>query len=463
MTVEERIKGRKIGIIGMARSGLAAALLAKRFGGAPLVSDSARAELVAPQTETLRQEGIPYETGGHTEQLLGSDYLIISPGVPPNIDIVVKARAEGLPIFSELEFASWVCRGKIIAVTGSNGKTTTTTLIGEIFKEAGFETWVCGNIGRPFAEIADKVTESGVAVVEVSTFQLEAIEDFRPHIAAILNLTPDHIDRHGSFEAYKQMKYRITENQAAEDFLILNHDDPEISAAKISTRAKILSFSIKPPNSANTFVKDDSLFSNYKNRQIKIMKVTEINIPGRHNLQNAATAALTAVLFDISSEVMRKVLKEFPGVEHRLENTGTVAGVYFINDSKATNVDSVCVALQSMTRPVYLILGGRDKGAGYEPIIEVGRDRIKGILAIGEAREKIFNALGQSFPTQFADSLEEAVHRCFELALPGETVLLSPGCASFDMFENFEHRGKVFKAVVDSLRKNKKKDETLSN
>ena len=186
------------------------------------------------------------------------------------------------------------------------------------------------------------------------------------------------------------------------------------------------------------------------------MKVSDIKIPGRHNLQNAAAAVCTAVLFDIPPEVMRKVLKEFTGVEHRLENAGSVAGVYFVNDS-------VCVALQSMTQPVYLILGGRDKGAGYGPIIEVGKDRIKGILAIGEAREKIFNALGQTFPTQFADSLEDAIHRCFELALPGETVLLSPGCASFYMFENFEHRGKVFKAVVDSLRKNKKKDETLSN
>jgi UDP-N-acetylmuramoylalanine--D-glutamate ligase len=193
------------------------------------------------------------------------------------------------------------------------------------------------------------------------------------------------------------------------------------------------------------------------------MNITEINIPGRHNLQNAAAAVCAAMLFDIPPEVMRKVLKGFTGVEHRLENAGTVAGVYFINDSKATNVDAVCVALKSMTRPVYLILGGRDKGTGYEPIAEFGKDLIKGILAIGEAREKIFNALGQTFPTQFADSLEEAVHRCFELARPGETVLLSPGCASFDMFENFEHRGKVFKAVVDSLRKNKKKDETLSN
>jgi UDP-N-acetylmuramoylalanine--D-glutamate ligase len=463
MTAEERIKGRKIGIIGMARSGLAAALLAKRLGGTPFVSDSARAELVARQVEALNQEEIPYETGGHTEQLLSCDYLIISPGVPPNIDIVVKARAQGLPVFSELEFASWVCRGKIIAVTGSNGKTTTTTLIGEIFKEAGFETFVCGNIGRPFADIADRVPEDGVAVVEVSTFQLEAIDDFHPHVAAILNLTPDHIDRHGSFEAYKQMKYRITENQTAEDFLILNLDDPEISAAKISTRTKILTFSLKAQGAANTFIQDDYLFGEYKNRQMQIIKISDINIPGRHNLQNAAAAVCTAMLFDIPAEVMRKVLQEFPGVEHRLENVGTVAGVYFINDSKATNVDSVCVALQSMTRPVYLILGGRDKGSGYEPIIEVGKDRVKGILAIGEAREKIFNALGQTFPTQFADSLEEAVHRCFELALPGETVLLSPGCASFDMFENFEHRGKVFKAVVESLRKNKKKDETLSN
>lgn len=463
MTVEEKIKGRKIGIIGMARSGLAAALLAKRFGGLPFISDSAREELVARQMEILKREEIPFETGGHTEQLLNRDYLIVSPGVPPNIDILVKARQRGLPIFSELEFAYWVCRGRIIAITGSNGKTTTTTLVGEIFKAAGFETFVCGNIGHPFTDIADKVTEKGIAVVEVSTFQLEAIDDFQPYVATILNLTPDHIDRHGSFEAYKQLKYRVTENQTAGDFLLLNHDDPELRAGHISTRAKVLKFSIKPDENARTFVRDGWLYSNYGNEPVMVIKTADINIPGDHNLQNAAAAVAITRIFDIAPEVMQKVLKEFPGVEHRLEKAGTVAGVTFINDSKATNVDSVCMALKSMTQPVYLILGGRDKGAGYDPIGHIGRGRIKGILAIGEAREKIFNCLGQTFPTQFADSLEEAVHRCFEMALPGETVLLSPGCASFDMFENFEHRGKVFKTVVESLRKNKKKDESLQN
>ncbi|MFZ5981672.1 MAG: UDP-N-acetylmuramoyl-L-alanine--D-glutamate ligase [Candidatus Zixiibacteriota bacterium] len=463
MTVEERIKGRKIGIIGMARSGIAAALLAKRFGGTPFVSDSARSELVTAKTTRLQQEGIPYETEGHTEKLLGSDFIIISPGVPPNIEIVKQAKARGIPIFSELEFAFWVCRGQVVGITGSNGKTTTTTLVGEIFKAAGRETFVCGNIGRPFADIADRVSESGVAVVEVSTFQLEAIEDFRPRVAAILNLTPDHLDRHGSFENYKKMKYRISENQTADDYLLINRDDPEMKGAEISSRAKRLAFSIEDNSETATFVRDGYLCSRHEGRETKIIKVGEINIPGEHNLQNAATAVAIAALFDIAPEVTAKTLREFPGVEHRLEKVGSVAGVNFVNDSKATNVDSVCVALKSMTRPVYLIAGGRDKGAGYEPIVKFGKGKVKGVIVIGEAREKIFNALGQVFPTQFAESLEKAVHRAFELALPGETVLLSPGCSSFDMFENFEHRGRVFKATVESLKKNKKKNETFPN
>jgi len=463
MTIEERIKGRKIGIIGMARSGIAAAMLAKRFGGTPFVSDSARSELVAKQTAKLRQEGISYEAEGHTEKLLGSDFIIISPGVPPKIDIVARAKEKGIPVFSELEFAFWVCRGQVIGITGSNGKTTTTTLVGEIFQAAGFETFVCGNIGQPFADIADQVPENGVAVVEVSTFQLEAIEDFRPHVAAILNLTPDHLDRHGGFEAYKKMKYRITENQTAEDFLLINRDDPEMKGAEISSRAKKLAFSIENNSETATFVKDGYLWSRRDGRENKIIKVDEINIPGEHNLQNAATAVTIAALYDIEPETMAKTLREFPGVEHRLEKVGSVAGVNFVNDSKATNVDSVCVALKSMARPVYLIAGGRDKGVGYEPIVGFGKGKIKGIIAIGEAREKIFNTLGQVFPTQFTDTLEKAVRKAFELALPGETVLLSPGCASFDMFENFEHRGQVFKTTVESLKKNKKKNETLPN
>ncbi|MCB2229722.1 UDP-N-acetylmuramoyl-L-alanine--D-glutamate ligase [bacterium] len=461
MTIEERIRERRIGVIGMARSGLAAARLALRFGGKPFVTDSAREEILVEPIAALRKVGIEYEAGGHTDRVLDSDYVIISPGVPPTVPIVAKLRERGIPIFSELEFASWVCKAPIVAVTGSNGKTTTTTLIGEIFAAAGWQVEVCGNIGRPFAEIADRVGENGVAVVETSSFQLETIADFQPRVALLLNVQPDHLDRHRTLEAYRAVKYRICENQQAPDCFIVNHDDPQIDLESIPTSATKQSFSIVAPNGAVTYIRNNTLGLRRNGSDEDVIAIDDIRIKGRHNLQNASAAVAATAALGVPVEAMAEALRSFAGVEHRLEPVETVAGIKFVNDSKATNVDSVVVALQSMTTPVYLIAGGRDKGAPYTPIVEVGRSKIKGILAIGEARDKIFNDLGQAFPTQFAATLEEAVMKAFELALPGETVLLSPGCASFDMFENFEHRGRAFKAAVAALRNGKKKNETL--
>ncbi len=461
MTIEERIRGRRIGVVGMARSGLAAAKLAVRHGGIPFVSDSGRAELLADPIAELRTAGIAFESGQHSDRVLESDYVVVSPGVPLTVPIIVKLRERGIPIFSELEFASWVCRAPIVAVTGSNGKTTTTTLIGDIFVAAGWPVEVCGNIGKPFSDVADRLHERGVAVVETSSFQLETIADFRPRVALLLNIQPDHLDRHRTFDAYRTIKYRICENQLHGDFFIVNHDDPEIDTATVTTAATIASFSIVAPNGAMTFVENNHLFVRRDGIVEDVIHVDDIRIRGRHNLQNASAAVAATAVVGVPVAAMAEALRSFAGVEHRLEPAGTVAGIAFINDSKATNVDSVVVALQSMTTPVYLIAGGRDKGAPYTPIVEAGRRKIKGILAIGEARDKIFHDLGQAFPTQFAATLEEAVLKAFELALPGETVLLSPGCASFDMFENFEHRGRVFKAAVAGLRNGKKKNETL--
>ncbi len=463
MTVDERIKNRRIGIVGMARSGMAAAYLAVSQGGKPFVSDSARAELLTKQKDRLQRDGIPFETDGHSERLLESDYLVVSPGVPPDLEILQSARQRGLPIFSELEFAFWVCHSKVIGVTGSNGKTTTATLIGEIFSAAGYETSVCGNIGRPFSEVAHEIDEASIAVVEVSTFQLEAIADFKPHVALILNLTADHLDRHGSFDRYKALKYRITENQTADDFLVLNRDDCEIMNNNITTDARKVFFTSTEVADAGTFVKDGYVCRRLNEEETRVIRSSDILIRGPHNLQNAAAAICVAALFDIPSPTIEKVLRSFPGVEHRLESVGRVAGVNFVNDSKATNVDSVCWALRSIDTPIYLIAGGRDKGNDYRPVIEYGKNKVKGLVALGEAKEKIFNALGQTFPTQFADSLEEAVRKSFDLAHPGETILLSPGCASFDMFDNFEHRGQVFKAAVANLRNGTRKNQTTFN
>jgi len=461
MTVEERIRGRKVGILGMARSGMSVAKLVQDRGGFPFVSDIAAEDSVATQVAQLRNLDIPFETGGHTEKLLVCDYLVVSPGVPLNIRVLEQARDKGLPIFSELEIASWVCPCKIMAITGANGKTTTTTLLGEILTAAGFDTHVCGNIGRPLAEVVNLMTPDSIAVVEVSSFQLETISEFKPHVAVILNLTPDHIDRHGSFEAYKKAKYRITENQSDDDVFILNRNDSESMADDPPSRSRKAYFSAEPEKSCDSYVADGYLRVRTDHGVERVIRSDQIAIKGPHNIQNAAAAVVVAAQLGVTTEIMARVLTSFPGVEHRLEQAGVVAGVVFINDSKATNVDSVRYALRSVDTPIYLILGGRDKGGRFELLAEAGEGKIKGIVAIGEAKDKIFGALGRSFPTEFAETLPQAVAICFQQAHPGETVLLSPGCASFDIFDNFEHRGRVFKEAVLGLRNGKNRDETV--
>ncbi len=461
MTAELKIKGRKIGVIGMARSGLAAARLAKRYDGIPFVSDAAPETKLVEATSALRKNGIPFETGGHTGQLLKCDYIIVSPGVPSNIPIIREAEQKGIPLFSEIEFASWVCQGKICAITGSNGKTTTTALIGEIMNAGGTKAVVCGNIGQPFADVADRLSPDDGAVVEVSSFQLERIEKFSPKVALILNITPDHLDRYKDFQQYQRTKYRIAENQEPGDFLILNSEDAATDAADIKTKAEMKFFTTKSDKNAMAYVEHGEITLNIADRATPVMPVSEILIPGPHNLQNALAAICAASCLGLGPKFMAETLRKFKGVEHRLESVGRVAGISFVNDSKATNVDSVCWALKSFDRPLYLIAGGRHKGSSYEPIAKVGKGKIKGIVAIGEAKEIIFDDLGHDFPVQFADNLENAVQTAFELAIPGEIVLLSPGCASFDMFENFEHRGRVFKKAVASLKNGQEKDETV--
>jgi len=461
MTVEERIRGRKVGILGMARSGMSVARLVQDRGGFPFVSDMAAEDSVTTQVAQLRVLDIPFETDGHTEKLLVCDYLVVSPGVPLNIRILEQARDKGLPIFSELEIAFWVCPCKIMAITGANGKTTTTTLLGEILTAAGFDTHVCGNIGRPLAEVVNLMVPDSIAVVEVSSFQLETISEFKPHVAVILNLTPDHIDRHGSFEAYKKAKYRIAENQGDDDVFILNHGDSESMADDPPSRSRKAYFSAEPEKSCDSFVADGYLWVRTDHGVERVIRSDQIAIKGPHNIQNAAAAVVVATQLGVPTEIMARVLTSFPGVEHRLERAGVVAGVVFVNDSKATNVDSVRYALRSVDTPIYLILGGRDKGGRFELLAEVGEGKIKGIVAIGEAKDKIFGALGRSFPTEFAETLPQAVASCFQHAHPGETVLLSPGCASFDMFDNFEHRGRVFKEAVQGLRNGKNRNETV--
>lgn len=461
MTIENRIRNRKIGILGMARSGMAVAFLAEKYGGIPFLSDHSTLEQLREQTELLTASKIGFETGGHTEKLLESDYIILSPGVPLNIEILKSAKEKGIPLFSEIEFASWICKCKIVAVTGSNGKTTTVSLIGELLTGSGLDSYVCGNIGLPFCEVVDKIPQEGIAIVEVSTFQLESIEDFKPDVAVILNLSPDHLDRHGTFENYKNLKYRIAENQGEQDLLIINKDDSEIEKEKLNSKPELNYFSIRS-NNALVYADNTNLYWNNGSEAELICSNSEISIPGKHNLQNAAAAVAVAKRFNVSNSDIKKALHNFPGVEHRMESMGQIAGISFINDSKATNVGSVVCALQAIESPIYLIAGGRDKGSDFAGLIESGTGKIKSVVAIGEAKDKIFNQLGRNFKVLAGDSMEDAVKQLFELAIPGETILLSPGCASFDMYKNFEERGRDFKSIVKKLKNGKSENETVS-
>lgn len=447
----------------MARSGMAAARLVGQMGGIPFVSDIKPDHLLADEIHELKGHNIEYETGGHSERLLKSDFVILSPGISKTTPIVRKIIENGIPVFSEIELASWFCSGRIIAVTGSNGKTTTTSLIGAILSNAGVKNVVCGNIGYAFSDAAPDVPADGFAVVEVSNFQLELIEDFSPHIAMILNLTPDHLDRYDSFEDYVRAKYRVAENQKHDDFLILNADDSVIDKNGISTGAQKIYFSTTRSVPAGVYQRGGTLVGAVGGEEYDLIKTDNIRIPGPHNLQNAAAAALAALLIGVRPEKIADALEKFPGVEHRLEDVGAIAGVKFVNDSKATNVDAVCYALKSFDTPICLIAGGRDKGGDFEPIIRAGRGKIKELVLIGEAREKIFEVLGKSFPVQFAADMEEAVKKSFAAASPGDVVMLSPACASFDMYDDFEHRGREFKKAVRLLSNNHQPAEKFDN
>lgn len=449
----DRILGRPVGIIGLARSGLAAAKMLKRLGGRPFVSDVKPESVLEKQLAELRDAGIPYETGGHTRQVINhSEFLIVSPGVPNDVPILREAGEEGIPIFSELEVASWLCDASLAAITGSNGKTTTTSLLGEIFRAAGFDSAAAGNIGYPFSEVCDRISSKGWISLEVSSFQLERIFDFKPHIAVILNLTPDHLDRYGTFEEYAETKMRIAENMTRSDFLIINRDDSYLVELAGQTNAHLIGFSQQEKLEMGVFLDSGRIVYDFGEIHGDLGPARDIRIPGPHNRYNAMAAGAAALLAGVPEDVIKKVFQSFPGVEHRLEYVDTIDGIRFINDSKATNVDSVWYALQSVPEKMVLIMGGKYKGGDLSRLNEFIKDKVKHLILIGQATQIMEEAWHDLVPLSTADSLEGAVSDAFEIADAGETILLSPACASFDMFDDFEHRGRVFKDAVRNLR-----------
>ncbi len=441
--------------MGAGRSGMAVAEVVKSLGGIPFVSDSDTA-VRSKANQRLSELNIESEFGAHSDKIIDSELIIISPGVPANSRIVSQARSRGIPVWPEVELAYRICKGKIIGVTGSNGKTTTSTLLGEILKKGKRSIFVCGNIGHPFISIAATVPVDGFAVVELSSFQLEMIGEFRPDIAVFLNISPDHLDRHGDLETYFAAKMRIFENQRSSDKAIINFDDVTLRERCKNLKARTAWYSVHKSMESGVWAEPDG---DLMAGTMKIISSRQLKIKGVHNLSNACAAALAALDVGVETDDIADVLKSFPGVEHRLEPVRLIGGVSFINDSKGTNVDSVNWALQAVSAPVILIAGGKDKGSNFSSINDSIEQKVKCAVLIGQAASKIMATWEKITECRAAANLEEAVEAAFEGAVKGDTVLLSPGCASLDMFEDFEHRGRVFKQAVEKLASRKIPDE----
>ncbi len=446
------IKGKKITVIGAVRSGVGAAKLVKRLEGIPFVSDSGAELKLANSIEKLKEAGIEFEIGSHSERVFDCEIMVVSPGVPSNAEVLKTAEQKGIQLISEIELAAAFCKGNIIAITGTNGKTTTTNLCGHIMNACGFKTYLAGNIGLAFSEIVLDVKENEFVSLEVSSFQLDLIKNFKPKLAMILNITPDHLNRYeNKFENYISSKLRVFKNQTAGDFLILNADDQVLIGALPEHKSTDLFFSINKKQLNGCYIEGSKvIFSRDGNSKFQCA-ISDVNLKGEHNLANAMASIIVAKTFHGDDKKIIKALSSFQGVEHRLEFVREIDGVHYINDSKATNVDSVWYALKSFDEPIFLILGGQDKGNDYNKIKDLVMKNVVKIYAIGSSADKIFNYFHSFVKVEIKSSIYEVVLSANKEARQNEIVLLSPACASFDMFDNYEHRGKVFKEAVNNL------------
>ncbi len=469
--LRQSVPGARVTVVGGARSGLAVARLLARRGADVFLTDHAPAE--PGVAEGLTKAGIESEFGGHTARALDADWLVLSPGVPSTTNLVQSALRQKRPVYSEIEVASWFCRGPVVAVTGSNGKTTTTSLIGHLFRTAGRKYVVAGNIGYPFSDYVDEIDEETAVVLEVSSFQLDHVATFRPHVAVLLNITPDHLDRYDhDLDKYAAAKLRLFEALEPGDWPIYNHDDALVRERVLRLASERgltpVAFSTEQEPTPGAFVRtapdgdehivlalpasSDARLPPSMIRDEDLMSASDLALPGRHNLYNSLASAIVARAMEIRSDVVRESLTSFEGVPHRLESVRTVNGVDFVNDSKATNVNAVWYALESFSGTVVLIAGGRDKGNDYEPLKRLVEEKVRGIVAIGEGAEAIERELGpHTGSLAHADSMEDAIQYARLLAEPGDTILLSPACSSFDMYENYEDRGDTFKRLVHAL------------
>ena len=448
MKLTANLKDKKVTVLGAARSGVAVAKLLHKAGAQVFVSDAAPVDKKVNETKELKNAGIKYEFGQHSQLAHQAELVVLSPGIPVRSELVQSFIKKKIPVLSEIEIAYWFCESPIIAVTGSNGKTTTTTLIGEMLKKRYPQAIVAGNIGTAFSEYVEDSSTESWAVVEVSSFQLETIDSFHPRQALVLNFAPNHLNRYDSYEDYLKAKWQITKNLVGEDTLIYNAADSKLSEWAEQIDCNLQGFHIKGVENHAAYYFNDTIFINHG----KLAKTEEIKLKGKHNYMNIMAASLAALNAGVSIEQIREVLQNFKGVEHRLEFVATKNGVTYVNDSKATTVESLGYALQSFNESIVLITGGQDKGSDFTQLNELIVENVKAIVLIGSSTEVMENAWRGLVPIHKESSLQDAVGKASELAGEKNTVLLSPACASFDMFTDYEDRGRQFKQVVHEIR-----------
>ena len=444
--------GKRVLVVGLARSGHAAALCLERHGAIVTATDSKPPAVFQAILPSLLAQKIGIELGSQrTETFLRQDLVVISPGVPWDLPQLQAAREHGIPIAPEIEAASWFLHAPIVGVTGTNGKTTTTTLLGKMFEASGFSTFVGGNIGVPLSLAVDQVTPDSVIVAELSSFQLEAIQDFRPRVAVLLNISPNHLDRHPSFEAYSRAKRQIFRNQKEEDYAVLNADDPWVRSLAPALASHKVFFSRSQELPCGVFISNGNAVLRTGHLERVLFEKRDVHLRGSFNLDDILAAAAAACVLGADFDAVRQAVKEFKGVEHRLEYVSTIRGVEFYNNSKATSVDATVKTLEAFERGVHLILGGKDKGAPYSPLFPLLKDRVSEVLLIGTAADRIAQELSGAAELVHARNLETAVWEAFRRSRPGDVVLLAPACSSFDQFQDYEHRGRVFKDLVQQL------------
>ena len=442
--------GKKVLIIGAARSGLAGAEFLAKQGDQVVLSDMKTVAAAEP----LKELGVSFVWEQQPDVAeIKPDYIVVSPGVPLTIPPVKYAKEHDIPVIGELELAYRNTKAPFIAISGTNGKTTTTTLTGELMKKTGREVFVGGNIGVPLISYVNTLSEEDVVVAEVSSFQLETTETFCPHVALLLNLTPDHLDRHGDMAGYLAAKSKIFANQTENDYLVLNYDDETIRGCAEHSKGKVVFFSQKQKLDEGVYLEDGMVKFAWNGQIMDIIAADEIRIKGKHNLENSMGAIALTYLSGVAPKDIRDVLMEFPGVEHRLEPVRTVNDVLYINDSKGTNPDSTIKALEAYDKPIVIILGGKNKGSDFTELAELVKKRAKKAVVLGQAKPAIVEALDKVGYKDYVetDTFEETVLKASELAEPGDLVLLSPACASWDMFNSYEERGKLFKDIVAGL------------